>query len=229
MYQRAYATFAEAEASVGDMPGFDSDIGPTLYASRMGKVFPEDYPVLFWLQPIASTLNRVFDFGGHVGLHYYAFKSMLALPAAVQWRVSDVPAVARHGAELAKTKNAPALSFTSGFDGHDGADLFLSSGALQFLPKEALVTALKTCQSRPRHLVLNKLPVVDRPAFATVQDAFVFKAPYQVFSRGELVSGLENLGYRLRDSWENPGHHCLIWRDPEHSVQEFSGFYFERV
>lgn len=226
MYRGVYASFEEAKAAVGENPGYDSTVGQSLYRERLDLIFPEDYALLFWLQPLAAQLHRVFDFGGHIGLHYYAFKTKLSFPKDLEWKVSDVPAVTREGEAMAKSRKAPALKFTTGFDGVDGCDAFISSGALQYLEPNALASALKACRSPPRHVLLNKIPVLERPTFFTVQDTWVFKTAYTIFNRAELIKSLKQVGYSLVDSWENPGHHCLLLRDPEHSVEAFSGFYF---
>jgi len=230
MYRGIYATFSQAREAIGPSAGYDSAEGGGFYRDRLDKVFPEDYPLLFWLQPIIGGIRRVFDFGGHVGLHYYAFKKLLELPPALTWEVSDVPAVCSEGEVLAKSRGQSAsLKFAPGFDLLDGADVCISSGALQYLDKDVLPNALKKCPKPPQHLLLNKLPVLDGPSFATVQDVWVFKSAYTVFGHRELISSYEAAGYRLKDEWKNPGHHCLFLGDPAHSVQQYSGFYFVRA
>ncbi len=230
MYRGIYGTFAEASAAMGSDVGYDSAEGGGFYRDRLDKVFPEDYAPLFWLQPVIAGVRRVFDFGGHVGLHYYAFRKLLTLPAGLQWEVSDVPAVRSEGEALARSRGVSAtLRFSHGFEGLDGADVCISSGALQYLDKNVLPAALKKCAQRPKHLLLNKLPVLEGHSFATVQDVWSFRAAYTVFGRAELVAAIEANGYQLKDSWKNPGHHCLFLGDPAHSVPEYSGFYFVRA
>jgi len=227
-YSGVFSTFAQARAAIGDHVGFDSKVGAALYREKLDRLAPEDYPLLFWLQPIAPSVKRVFDFGGHVGLHYYAFRERLAFAPGLTWTVSDVDAVMDEGRALAQSREASALRFEGGFGGAEGADVMISSGALQYLEAPALLDALRNLKVMPRMLLLNKLPVAEGKGFVTVQDAWTFKAPYTVFSRPQLLADLQSLGYRLKDSWHNQGHHCLVFRRPEISVEVFSGFCFER-
>lgn len=227
MYRGVYRDFAEANAAIGPTASYDSSDGAQLYRDRLDQVFPEDYPLLFWLRPLVPTLTRVFDFGGHVGLHWYAFRTVLDLPSTLAWHVSDVPQVASEGESLAKERRVcEQLKFSSGFDALEGCDLMMSSGALQYLEAGTLRSALAACKKAPKYVLLNKLPVRDGSSFVTVQDVWAFKSPYTVFGRSELIGQLQSLGYTLKASWTNPGHHCLLLGDADHSVPEYSGFYF---
>jgi putative methyltransferase (TIGR04325 family) len=225
-----YQDFEEAQTAIGRNAGsYDSSAGAALYHDRVGKLQAEDYPILYWMSAFASNLRRIFDFGGHVGLHYYALAPKLQLPSSHVWSVSDVPAVMQEGERLARSRGVSSLHFAGGMDGADGADVFLSSGALQYLEESALPRALGACVNKPRHVLLNKLPVRSGDSFVTVQDTGFFRVPYTVFDRARLVEGLKALGYRLRDEWQNPGLTCLLWRKPDLSVSAYSGFYFERA
>lgn len=230
-YVGIYRNFADAQQAISrdgsPTQGFNSDVGASLYRDRMDRTFAEDYPILFWVQAAGDSVKKVFDFGGHIGLLYYACANRLHLPASVRWCVSDVPAVIAEGERMARERGAHALHFSTGFSEGDGAGVWLSSGALQYLEPDALFSALASYAQLPRHLILNKLPASDGEGFVTVQDMYAFKNPYTVFSRSELVSQLERLGYVLRDCWTTPGHHCLVWRNRERSIDTYSGFYFE--
>lgn len=227
-YTGVYSSFEQARSAIdAGATGFDSQVGAGMYSERLDKVFAEDYPALFWLKDLAPKFSKVFDFGGHVGLHFYGLRQRLELPKSCEWVVSDVPQVMAEGERLAKTRGAKGLRFEGGFSGGDGADVFLSSGALQFLEHDSLERALEGYKKRPKHIVLNKLPVTHLQGFVTVQDTWMIKAPYTVFNHDLLVSGLKRLGYSLTDEWANPGHHCMVWREPERSVTEFTGFYFQ--
>ena len=229
VYRGVYASFDQARAAIGNAAGYDSEAGSQLYRDRIGTVLPEDYAVLFHLRPLVASVKSVYDFGGHIGLHFHAFRTKLELPPTLQWTVSDLPAVTREGESIARSRGLDTqLHFKNGWDGLDGSDVCLSSGALQYLEAGALHTALAACSKPPKHVLLNKLPVRDGASFVTVQDVWVFKAPYTVFGRSELIVQMQSLGYALKDSWGNPGHHCMLLGDAEHSVPEYSGFYFAR-
>jgi len=231
-YYGVYRTFDDARKSIppGLTEGFDNETAAGFYRERLEKVFPADYPALFWMRPLIQATTRVFDFGGHVGLHYYSWKGLLELPATARWVVADVPAVCAAGARLAKERGVSGqLSFAEGLAASDGMDVFFSGGSLQYLEPDALPKALAAMSHSPAHLVLNKIPAVDRDSYFTVQDTGVFRSAYSIFSRPKLTEALKALRYDLVDAWTNPGLHCHIVDSRRHSVQEYSGFYFRRA
>jgi len=127
-YWGVYSTFAEAVAAAPPTKdiGYDHDGPAQMYRSLMDKVEPNEYAVLYWLERALPKGGRVFDFGGHVGLKFYAFRSIGAIPAPVRWTVYDVPAVVRSGRELAKNRRETDLTFTETFEDASGVDVFLA-------------------------------------------------------------------------------------------------------
>ncbi|HVE84448.1 MAG TPA: methyltransferase, TIGR04325 family [Myxococcales bacterium] len=232
-YAGVYGSFEEARRSIParQTQGYDNETAAGFYRERLEQVFPADYASLFWLKPLVRDSVRIFDFGGHVGLHYYSWRRLLELPPSARWVVADVPAVCAAGAKLAQERGAAEqLSFTGGgLKACAGADVFLSAGALQYLEPDALPQALSSAERPPGHLVINKIPVVNGDGYFTVQDTGVFNAPYSIFSRPRLVEALKAQRYELVDAWENPGLHCDITDAPAKSVQAYSGFYFRRA
>jgi putative methyltransferase (TIGR04325 family) len=232
-YTGVYRTFDEARKAIPprQTQGFDNDTAAGFYRERLEKVFPADYAALFWLQPLIRDGVRVFDFGGHVGLHFYSWRKLLQLPPSARWIVADVPAVCAAGANVAQERGvSEQLSFTSGgLAACDGADVFFSGGALQYLDPDALPKALEALGRPPPHLVINKLPVVDSDGYFTVQDTGMFNSPYTIFSRPRLVEALRALKYELADAWTCPGLHCTITDAKRSSVDPYSGFYFKRA
>lgn len=231
-YAGVYRTFDEARRSIPprQTQGFDNETAAGFYRERLEKVFPADYPALFWLRPLIRDGVRVFDFGGHVGLHFYSWRKALQLPASSRWVVADVTAVCAAGAKIASEKGASEqLSFTdAGLAACDGAAAFFSGGALQYLEPDALPAALATMGRPPPHLIVNKVPLVDGEGYCSVQDTGVFQSPYSIFSRPRLFESLRALKYDLVDEWECPGLHCAITDSKRHSVDPYSGFYFRR-
>src|SRR3954470_24047447 len=145
-YAGVYRTFDEAKSSIPprQAQGFDNQTAAGFYRERLEKVFPADYAALFWLQPLLKESTRIFDFGGHVGLHFYSWRKMLSLPASVRWIVAEVPAVCAAGTAIAKERGtSDQISFTDGgLAACDGTDVFFSGGALQYLEPDALPKAL---------------------------------------------------------------------------------------
>jgi putative methyltransferase (TIGR04325 family) len=193
-------------------------------------VQPEDYPVLFWLDRVAKPGMHVVDFGGHVGLHYYAVASKMALPQGARWTVCDVPAVAREGARIAEERGlSERLRFISDVGLVESCDVFLASGSIHYLEPSFLPTALSRMKSPPAHVLLNKTPLRDGPSFVTLQDNGLSVHPYVVLDRGALIGDLGSLGYRVVDTWENPGFACRVELHRGLDVEAYSGLYLRRA
>ncbi len=226
----AYESFADA---LLDMPktkpmGYDNPEPAAMYGDRLTRVFAADYPVLFWLDRILPKARSLFDFGGHVGIAYYSYGRYLRYPADFKWTVYDVPAVSEQGRRLAAEKRATGLAFADSVAAADGHDVFLASGALQYVERPGLAEMLAGLERPPQHVIVNKTPVHDRSRFVTLQNIGTAYCPYQIFKRSEFLEGVTGLGYRLVDSWANADVKCPIPYQPGRSVDAYSGFYFTR-
>jgi putative methyltransferase (TIGR04325 family) len=225
-----FPDFAAAEAAIptGARVGYDHDELAGFYRDRLDRIALDDYPVVYWLRRFAAELTdpAVFDFGGHVGVHRFAYGRYLE--RSLPWLVCDVASVARAGAALARERGAAELTFTSDASDGDGRPLFLSAGALQYLPAGHLARVLGAMENPPKHLVLSKLPVHDEEAFVTLQDTGVSVHPYTIFRRKDFLGELQALGYRVADEWKASEHHCRILFEPRRSVLAYSGFALSR-
>jgi putative methyltransferase (TIGR04325 family) len=90
-----------------------------------------------------------------------------------------------------------------------------------------LASQIAALAAPPRFILLNLLPVVEGPGFVTLQNIGPAFCPYAIWSRGELVDRLRQLGYALVDSWENAEKACTIPFHPDRSVRGYSGFLFD--
>ncbi|MEZ4403031.1 MAG: methyltransferase, TIGR04325 family [Kofleriaceae bacterium] len=229
-FRGVYRSFAEAEASIpaGQPVGYDHAELAGLYRHRMDKACQSDYAVLLWMREIlrANPTAFVFDVGGHVGVSYHGWRKYLDYQPGLRWLVEDVPAIVKVGAELAAERAAPGLEFTSDLGAGAGCDVLLSAGALQYvdLSVPALLTAVG---SKPRHLILNKLPVYDGETFVTVQSTGRAFHAYRIYNATELVTSITALGYRLVDDWQNREQHCEIPFTRGRDIDAYSGYYFE--
>lgn len=227
-YRGVFSTFAEARASApGNKVGFDHVELAHLYDSRIGKAFPSDYPVLFWMSRLLPELRSVFDWGGHIGVSYYTYAKYLEFPDSLHWRVGDVPQIIKVGAEFALARSARALSFTSDIADADGFDLLLANGVLQFIEKP-LHQSLQALKQAPRHLIVNKLPVYDGPTFVTLENTVHSYNPYCIRNRAGFVDSIVSQGYSLVDEWQTPDITCHIPLHRDRSIAAYSGFYFRR-
>jgi putative methyltransferase (TIGR04325 family) len=229
LFRGIYRTFAEALAEVDSpsrMVGYDHDALGAIYRERTQHVYPADYPVLYWMSKPFREKPRVFDFGGHIGIAYYAYRSHLGYPADVDWKVLDVPAVLRAGEDYARTRESTGLSFTDDFTKASGYHLLMSAGALQYV-EQPFSQMLAGLVEPPPHLVLNKLPLFDGETFVTVQDTGMSLHPYWIFSREEFIGSITRMGYTLVDSWENREHSCNV-PGSDRPVLYYTGLYLRR-
>lgn len=229
-FRGVYASFAEAEASVPphERLGYDHAELAGLYRHRMEKANQSDYAVLFWLKGLLDAQSFVFDLGGHVGVAYHGWRSYLRYPAGLRWRVQDVPAIVKVGAELARERPSPGLEFTSEIADGRGCTVLLAAGSLQYVD-QTFTEILATIGTRPQHILLNKMPVYDGEAFVTVQSTGRAFHAYRIYNRGELVDEVTRLGYRLVDDWQNREQHCEIPFTRDRDIDAYSGFYFSKV
>lgn len=223
--------FPDFETAANNIPsgrplGYDNPVSATRMLNEWLDVHPSDYPVLFWLAKLLPRSKAVFDWGGSVGLKYFAFRPYLDYAVDLVWLVGEVPAVVDLGREIARSESAAALRFTTDFEGLADADILLASGVLQFIDDP--LAGLRAQRRLPRHLIVNKTPVYERPAAVTLHNMGTAFCPYHLFNRTEFMESFEALGYRLVDKWRSPGVGCQIPFHPEHSIGAYSGFYFRR-
>jgi putative methyltransferase (TIGR04325 family) len=226
VYSGEFASFEAARAAIPRraLVGYDNPELAGWYREQLDQVQSDDYAVLFWLERLLTGVESVFDFGGHVGLHFYAWSRVIALPEAVRWKVCEVQAVVDAGRALARERRVEQqLDFTTDVTEADGASLFVASGSLQYLEPGFLWRSLGGLRRRPRHLLLNKLPVHPSRDFITVQDTGVSFHPYSVVSRRTLDAQLGDLGYHRLDGWTSAALACRVALRPELDVAAYSG------
>ncbi len=227
LFYGVYPSFAAATAAMPKTKpeGYDHDAPASMYGDRLSRVYLGDYPLLYWLKPLLPEARRLYDFGGHVGIAYYAYQKYLSYPSGLGWEVYDVPAVREAGKKLASERGAAQLTFSGDPSEADGADILLCSGSLQYVESPSLAAMLGSLARKPKHVLVNKTPLHDTATFVTLQNIGTAFCPYRIFKREEFVRSVEHLGYRLVDSWPSSGS-CLIPYHPGHSVAEYSGAYF---
>jgi putative methyltransferase (TIGR04325 family) len=225
-YSGVFATVEEAikAAPPGRPVGYDLPELAALYRQRMDSLIISDYAALFWLRPALEGARTVFDFGGHVGIAYYAFRRYLRLPPDLTWRVCDVPSVVAGGKTLAREQEATQLDFTTRPEDADGADIFMAAGSLQYVEAGFLQRLIAGLRSRPRHIIVQRTPLHEDRSFVTIQATGPAFCAYSVAQRGPFVDGLVALGYELVDSWRD-GRVLDVPFHPECRVSSYSGLY----
>jgi putative methyltransferase (TIGR04325 family) len=222
-----YPTFDKAGAAISRSKavGFDNGASAQLYLHELDRTKPSDYAVFFWMAPLLPEIRSVFDFGGNKGWSFYSFQKYLGFPPDLRWTICDVPAVVSLGREVARARGARNLSFTSEFAEAEGCDLFLTSGALQFVDRE-LSELLGNLESLPPHLLINRVPLSDLPTYYTVHDIGASCSPYRIAHRPSFISSIEALGYQKVDEWTCAESWCKVRLRPSRVVKCYTGFYF---
>lgn len=232
LFRGVFDTFEAAQASApATRPlGYDNSAAAGMYVDRTRKTYPTDYPVMFWLQKlIAEGCSKFYDLGGHIGVSYYAYRRYLSYPAMLKWAVHDVPAVMEQGRRVSVEKDRDGyLSFSDHFQDAEGIDLLMAQGSLQYLP-DTLPERLQKLAAPPRHIILNLTPLHDRLSYFTLQSIGAAFCPYRISAILDFTKSFEALGYKMVDHWNNPDKSCPIPFYPEHSIEGYHGFYFNRI
>ena len=133
------------------------------------------------------------------------------------------------GRRMAAERGAGPLNFTDDFDdaiASASADIWIASGALQYLETGRPGELLARCSRQPEHVLLNKLPLFQGEDFVTTQNlgegCF---APLHVFNDERLVHELEVRDYALRDRWAVHERSLYLPGYPERSFSSFAGLY----
>jgi putative methyltransferase (TIGR04325 family) len=231
LFRGLFSSFEAAQASAppGRATSYDNPEAAAMYRDRLSVVYPSDYPVLFWLQRLLwQGVTSLFEIGGHIGVGYYAYQRFLDYPAALRWTVMDLPAVVEQGRRHALANDVRRqLAFTSEVKDADGADLLFASGSLQYLP-QTLDDMLPKLDAMPRWLLLSMVPIHPSQQYYTLQNIVTAYCAYRIDSRERFVKALAELGYSLRDEWQNAEKACHIAYEPAHSLDHYKGFLFER-
>jgi len=229
-FHGVYTTLDDARGAIpaGKSSSYDNPASAALYEDRLDRIYPHDYPPMFWMQSLVPHAHSVFDLGGHVGIAYYGYEPYIGPFDHLEWLVCDVPAVVEAGNRLAERRNRPGLAFTSRHEDADGAHILYASGSLQFIVEETLPDLLERLSDRPPHVVLNMMPTTTKPTFFTLNNVGTAICPYRVANEAEFVASMSALGYETVDTWTNPEKRCSIPLHPDHSVEGYRGFYFRR-
>lgn len=229
LFLGTYASFADAAAAAPPTKplGYDNPEAAAMYDARLDRVHAADYPVLYWLHRI-GPVSGIVDFGGHVGVAYYAFRPYLEHQwHDVTWTVIDVPAVVARGEALALSRGARALRFSVS-SALEQADVWMAAGSLHYVEDQpsAIISRMRR---PPRYVLLNKVPLTDGDSYVTLNSIGTAFCPYAVRNRDAFERDLTDAGYVVRDRWRNEELSCTPFDAPSRAVQGYSGMLLERV
>lgn len=221
-----YGSFQEAAAAAPRTQplGYDHDDGGAMYRDRLFRVYPSDYAMMFWVQKlVAGGARRIFDFGGHIGLSYYAYDRMQPLPADLSWQVCDLPAIVKAGREEArKLDPSGRLGFTDDFSGAAEADVLFTAGCVQFIEPK-LSDKVAGLGRKPKWILVNLLPLSDQPEYWTVMSIGTAFCPYRIQNTQSFLDEFARLGYEVQDRWENLDKDCWVAFEPGYSLDRYHG------
>jgi putative methyltransferase (TIGR04325 family) len=229
LFKGIYPNFPAASRAIppNRLQGYDNPPSASRLVHERFRIIPADYPIIFWLLKLLPECELLFDWGGNVGISYFAYRRYLNYPSRLIWHVSDVPAVTAMGQTIASQEDSPGLRFSSSLEALAVADILLAAGTLHFI--EDPFAILGSIPKLPRHVLLNKVPTYDLPSAVTLQNMGSAFCPNHLFNRAAFLRNFEQLGYRLIDEWLSPDLACYIPFHRDHSIRAYSGFYLSRA
>jgi putative methyltransferase (TIGR04325 family) len=222
-----FETFEEAiQAAPKSKPlGYDDFELANEYKNKLPQTIQSyDYPIIFWLREIFNDNSTVFDFGGNVGIHFFLYEKYIKYPPYLQWTVCDVPAITKTGEELA-LQMKKELKFTNNFEAANDNDILIASGSLQYVVNFA--GELSKLPNKPKHLLINRLPLYSGNQFVTLQNGGRVFYPQFVFNKEEFIDCLVEIGYELVDIWKDRTDRCWIPFPEEKSIPFYTGLYLK--
>ncbi len=228
-----YGIYSTYERAWDDIPksrlrGWNHAEAASIWVDQVDPVRPSTYPVFFWLSRTMRESSKLIDYGGSIGITYFGYRHRASFPAGTRWTVVELPELVAQGRRTALQHHADNLEFATELASILDADILLSAGALQFM-SESVPGLLEKLSVRPRHIILNKLPLIQGEAYWTLHNFGPAITPYRVYNEIEFISYFERGGYIVRDRWTNNDMSCDIPFHPERTVPTFTGLYLERV
>ena len=228
-FRRTFGSFAAAELCTRryGVPSHEHPANVTTHRQFSESARSSDYPVLFHMQRTLGEIRNVLDIGGSAGNLFYCYSRYLDLPRELRWTVFEVPQNVASGREIAAERSEPRLLFVDRLEECADADTVILSGSLHYF--EALPPELMRFLGRqPKHVFINRTPVIDGPSVVTVQDAGTYYAmsPAKILSRQTLFESMDAANFELIDEWIVPELKLRIPLDPASSATAYSGFYF---
>ena len=210
-YRGRFKTSLEARNSlpVSRRATYDNEALVSIGVESYSTIHLFDWPVLGFLQKLMShnQLRVVTDFGGHIGVKFYAFQGMLDFPKDFRWQVVEVPAMVREGRRRVPP-GVNSLAFFERLEETAPCDVLLCSGSLQYVDS-TIEEIIDRLPQRPSMVFVNKVPVSKERGFFTVE-TFVKSLPCHIFGPNELEKARRNLGYKLAANWPIPHRDFVV-------------------
>ncbi|HEY4817348.1 MAG TPA: methyltransferase, TIGR04325 family [Candidatus Acidoferrum sp.] len=228
-FRRVFPSFTVAQACASNYipAGHEHPDEIRFHTSIAETVRESDYPVLFYLAPLAPELRQVFDLGGNVGNLFYSYQTKIDFPPALLWTVYDLPSKKPLGEKLASERAETRIRFADTLAEASGSDVFVASGSLHYFEKP-LHEILRSLEDPPKHVFVNRTPLSIGPDFITVQDNRSYLVPCKLHNRTTLITGMQALGYTLQSEWPVHERRLPVPTHPDLCTRTYSGFYFRK-
>jgi putative methyltransferase (TIGR04325 family) len=229
-FRRIFPTFAAARAYASryGVPSHEHPGNTVMHSEFNQRARSSDYPVLFYMQRYLGEIKSVLDIGGSAGNLFYCYDEYLKFRPDLRWTVNEGAANTRAGQRLAQERGEPRLHFIDNRADCSRADTVLISGSLHYF-EELPPDLMRHLDPKPRHVFINRTPVIDGPTVITIQDAGAYYAisPARLLRRSTLIQAMEAANYDLVDEWTIDDLRFRIPLDPKRSAGFYSGFYFK--
>jgi putative methyltransferase (TIGR04325 family) len=228
LFAGCYGTYAEAIAAIppGRISGWDNEGCAAIFDGPLPDQ-PSAHAVYFWLSRLLEPGMHVVDYGGGPGVTYRLYSKRTKLPDRLSWTVVDLPAIIARGREVAAQGALAGLSFAETLAEAGPCDILLSAGALQYM-EHSIPGLLAEMASKPRHVILNKVPLTSGTAYWSLQNQGPAVCPYRIYNATEFLAYFETEGYTVADRWRVAELNCDIPFHPRRSIHEQCGFLFSR-
>ena len=206
------------------LSGYDHSEIAEVSLEQMSQRSLFDYPIAFWLTRLLPESPAVVDVGGHFGTKYIALRDLVDLED-VSWSVVDLPQII----EAAKTKQLnnelPApIQFLAEYPNSGNSSILIASGLFQYYDRPLS----ELLESRPKHVLMNKIAVTAGKSFFTLERIGNARVPYQVRNKDLWRTEVENCGYEIVDTWQIPSISHKISTHPWRPASQSFGMYVRR-
>lgn len=225
LFHGVFDNFQQAESSAPQTKilGYDNEQPAAMYDEYMEAVSSVDYPAMFWMERLKAEVTSVYDFGGHVGIKYYAYRKHLSAGTELKWTTYDLPAVVTRGRKIASQLNATKLTFSDHVsDLEAGYDMLFASGSFQYL-EDPIHLLLHHLKNKPKFILINMVTLHESHSYATLQNIGPAFCPYKIFHRDSFLKQLVSYGYSLESEWKSPEKVCIIPFQDGRSILGYTG------
>jgi putative methyltransferase (TIGR04325 family) len=226
-FHGSFDSLRDAEECVAGYVSSNEHENERLTASQVAaaeNTRASDYPVLFYLVPLAGQLRSVFDFGGSVGNLFYVLSKHLRFSDDLVWMVHDFPGKKPLTLTLAHDKHEHRVAFAEEFRDASGVDLFIAVGSVHYF-ESPLPDMLKALDRLPVHVMINRTPFFTGGSITGVHDNGDWIIPCKLHDADRLVRDMAALGYEMVAEWFAHERTMPIPLFPEYR-EPYKGFYF---